>query len=106
MTRAEIHAGICGLRTVVEARLDGDLCHVRIQSDCPGCQRLAEELEEVDPLREISHRGLGPRTYELVKKHCKHAACPVGVGIVKAVEAEAGLALPGDVTIKLSRDGA
>ncbi|HSV75256.1 MAG TPA: hypothetical protein VLH79_15990 [Chthonomonadales bacterium] len=106
MTRAEIHAGVCGLRTVVEARLVGEVCHVRIESECPGCRRLAEELVEVDPLREMSHSGLGPRALELARKHCRHSACPVGVGIVKAVEAEAGLALPADVTIRLSTETA
>jgi hypothetical protein len=36
-------------------------------------------------------------------KHCTHAACPVPVGIIKAVEVETGLALPADVSIKLSK---
>jgi hypothetical protein len=36
-------------------------------------------------------------------KYCTHAACPVPVAIVKAIEIEAGLALPTDVTIKLSK---
>ncbi len=34
---------------------------------------------------------------------CSHAACPVPVGIIKAVEVEAGLALPEDAHIKVSR---
>jgi hypothetical protein len=32
-----------------------------------------------------------------------HVACPVPVGIIKAVEIEAKLALPTDVVIKLSK---
>ena len=36
-------------------------------------------------------------------KYCTHAACPVPVGIIKAVEIEAGLALPTDVSIKLTK---
>jgi hypothetical protein len=36
-------------------------------------------------------------------KYCTHAACPVPVGIIKAIELEAGMTLPADVTIKLSK---
>ena len=32
-----------------------------------------------------------------------HPACPVPVGIIKAIEVEAGLDLPRDVEIRLSR---
>ena len=34
-------------------------------------------------------------------QHCPHAACPVPVGIIKAIEVEAKLAVPADVSIKL-----
>jgi hypothetical protein len=64
---------------------------------------MAEELNEVDPFREISNRGDGPVTLKLGVKHCAHAACPVPVGIIKAIEVEAGLALPADVIIKISK---
>jgi hypothetical protein len=39
-------------------------------------------------------------------QHCPHAACPVPVGVVKTIEVEAKLALPADVTIKLSKSQA
>jgi hypothetical protein len=42
----------------------------------------------------------------MAAKYCTHAACPVASGIIKAVEVEAGLALPGDVSIKISKDDA
>jgi hypothetical protein len=44
-----------------------------------------------------------PKIHEAGHKHCYHAACPVPVGIIKAMEIEAGLALPEDVTIRLSK---
>ena len=103
MARAEISSGVCGFTTVVEAAVDGEgRVLLTIESDCKAVQRLAEELQEVDALREISFRGNGPLTMELAAKHLRHAACPVPVGIVKTVEVAAGLALPVDVTIKLS----
>lgn len=103
MSKAEISPGICGFTTTVEARLEGKTCKLKIASDCKSIQALAEELTEVQPYREISTRRSTPRTLEMGAKHCAHAACPVPVGIIKAVEVEAKLALPEDVVIKLSK---
>lgn len=47
--------------------------------------------------------GAGPKTLEMGSKHCYHTACPVPVGIIKAIEIEAGLALPKDAAIELSK---
>lgn len=55
-------------------------------------------------MREVSHRGSPPVVWELAAKHCPHAACPVPVGILKAVEVEAGLALPADVSIEIRQE--
>ena len=103
MARAEIQAGICGFKTTVETKMDGDLCTVSIASDCKAIQRFAARLARVDPYREFTYRGEGPETFGLAAQYCSHAACPVPVGIVKAIEIEAGLALPADVTISLSK---
>ncbi len=107
MSRAEIHSGICGFVTVVEATADeGDhhRVHLKITSDCKACQRLAQELAEVDALREFTFRGEGPLTHQLAAKYLTHSACPVPAGILKAVEVAAGLALPKDATIKVSKE--
>jgi hypothetical protein len=79
--------------------MEGHKCSVTIESDCDAVQRLGEELKVVDPFQEISFRGKGPLSLELGAKHCYHPACPVPVGIIKAVEVEAGLALPADARI-------
>jgi hypothetical protein len=103
LAEAEITSGICGFTTSVTARKEGSRVALSIDSDCDAIQRLAEELAEVEPFQEISFRGEGPRTLRAGAKHCYHPACPVPVGIIKAIEVEAGLALPADVAIKLSR---
>jgi hypothetical protein len=103
MAKAEIFAGNCGYNTEVEAAMDGKVCKLHITSECPAMQKMAEELTEVNPYEEISFRRAMPKIHEAGHKHCTHAACPVPVGIVKAVEIEAKLALPTDVTIKLSK---
>jgi hypothetical protein len=103
MTQAKISSGICGFTTTVTARMDGSNCAVSIESQCEAIQRLAAELPQVDPFQEITLRGSGPVTLQLAAKHCTHAACPVPVGVIKSIEVEAGLALPAEVTIKLSK---
>jgi hypothetical protein len=101
MAKAEVHAGICGFQTTIETVLVDESCKITIQSDCPAIQRLGAELTLVDPLQEISSRRKVPQTLQMGLKYCTHAACPVPVGIIKAVEVEASLALPADVTIKV-----
>jgi hypothetical protein len=103
MAKAEIKSGICGFSATVTARSEGSKCFISIESDCDAIQRLGEELTEVDPFQEITFRGHGPRALQLGAKHCYHTACPVPVGIIKAVEVEAGLALPADAAIQPSK---
>jgi hypothetical protein len=103
MAKSEIISGICGFSATIEARRAGSRCALAIESDCDAIQRLAEELTDVDPFQEISFRDDGPRALKMGAKHCYHPACPVPVGIIKAVEVEAGLALPADASIKVSR---
>jgi len=103
MAKAEVHAGVCGFTTVIETTLEGEVCKIAIQSDCAAIQRLGQALTEVNPYQEISWRRKTPLTMEMAAKYCTHAACPVPVGIIKAIEVESHLALPADVTIKISR---
>lgn len=104
MTTARIDAGICGFVTTVRTSSDGRSMKVEIESDCEHIRKLGAVLTEVDPFREITFRGEGPLTLALAREHCAHAACPVPTGVLKAIEVEAGLALPRDVTISVTRD--
>ena len=103
MAKAEINPGACGFTATVNTTMNGPLCQISIESDCKAIQKMAADLTEVEPFKEISSRRQVPRTLEMGIKYCTHAACPVPVGIIKAVEIEAGLNLPVDVTITLSK---
>lgn len=103
MAKAEIHAGACGYTTIVETTMNGKMCQISVAGGCSAIQKMAAELLEVEPFKEISARRQLPKTLEMGIKHCTHAACPVPVGIIKAVEIESGLNLPVDVSIKLSK---
>ncbi len=102
MAKAEIFAGDCGYNTDVEANMEGNICKLSINSECPHITKMVEEIPEVNPYEEISFRRAMPKIHEAGHKHCTHASCPVPVGVIKAVEVEAGLALPINPTIKLS----
>jgi hypothetical protein len=104
MAKSEIESGVCGHTTTVEATMDGKVCKLNITSSCKAIQQLAEELPEVNPIQEISSKRATPKTLEMGLKHCYHAACPVPVGIIKAVEVASKLALPKDVIIKISKE--
>ncbi|MBN1632355.1 MAG: hypothetical protein JW990_21565 [Thermoleophilia bacterium] len=105
MATVEIDAGVCGHKTIVTAaRGEGYSVRLDIKSDCPQVQALDAQVNEVDALRQISSRGGLPSVLETAYAGCAHAACPVPSGLVKAIEVAAGLALPQDVTMRVSRD--
>ncbi|MCP4139324.1 MAG: hypothetical protein GY755_03370 [Chloroflexi bacterium] len=104
MAKAEIFAGNCGYTTKVDAKMDGAMCKLDIDTECPHITKMAKEIPEVDPYKQISFKRAMPTIHEAGHKYCTHACCPVPVGIIKAVEIEAQLALPTDVTIKLSKE--
>jgi hypothetical protein len=104
MSKAEINAGVCGHVTTVEATMEGKVCKPTINSTCQAIQNLAQELTEVNPMLEISCKRAIPQTLQMGMKHCFHAACPVPVGIIKAVEVAGKLALPKDAIIKVSKE--
>jgi hypothetical protein len=93
---------------ITEIRATSDdnsgMVNLEINTRCESIQKLAGDLKAVNPIEEISFRGDGPKTLRMAAKHCKHTACPVPSGIVKAVEVASGLALPKDATIKVSQE--
>jgi len=107
--KAEIDAGICGFKTIAIVTCDDDQ-HVSIDvhSGCEKVRAMAASLKDkgaVDAYQEISPAtdsivlGVGR---EALKGCC--AACAVPVGVFKAMQVAAGLALPKDIGIKLSKE--
>jgi hypothetical protein len=103
--RATIQGGICRLDTVVDAwSADGVVVRLEVKSDCPKVQGLAAELIEVDAIEQVLRKSFfETEVARLAAGQGLHATCLVPVGILKAVEAVAGLALPSTCTISLSR---
>jgi hypothetical protein len=104
-TVALVDAGVCGhTATITAEKGDGYNVRVRVETDCPHVERIASAPIEVDALRQIGLRGGLPSLLETAYTTCAHAACPVPCALIKAVEVAAGLALPRDVSIKISKE--
>jgi hypothetical protein len=100
------NAGVCGHTATIRAvKTAGHVVRLSLESDCAHVQKIAPEPLEVDALRQIGLRGGLPPLLEAAYACCAHAACPVPSALVKAVEVAAGLALPADVTMKISKGG-
>jgi hypothetical protein len=104
VTTADIKPGVCGFKTQVKATMKGDRCELVITSECESIKRMAEHLKDVDPFNEISFRGNRPEVLVQSEQHCAHVSCPVPVGILKAIEVEAGLALPQQISIEIKKN--
>ena len=65
--------------------------------------KMLDDISQVDTMSVFTNPPANP-VYRSAAKHIKHAACPVMSGILKAIEVEAGLALPCDVRIEFIKD--
>ena len=105
MATVEIHSGVCGHVTTVRAT-GGDAykVHVTLESTCPHVWKISGDVDDVDALQQIGLRGGLPTVLQAAYTHCAHAACPVPAGLIKAIEVAAGLALPEDVSMRISKE--
>jgi hypothetical protein len=104
MTKVVVHSGACGFTAVVRAEKGPErTVDIAVESGCAMVQKMAAEITRLgrrDALIGILHNPV----YLAAGRHLKHPACPVPSGIIKAIEVEAGLALPMDASIKPAKD--
>lgn len=104
MAKAKVFAGVCGFKaSIVVEKLDDRRLEVRISSPCEMVKELGNRLDEIGWKKEFSSEMCNTMVYIQASKCIKHIACPVPAAILKAIEVEAGLALPKDVEIKLEK---
>ena len=105
----EIDAGICGFKTTAAvASPDGQNVSFDVQSDCEKIRALGEQLKGkgvIDAYQEISPaaESVLMGTVRSVLTGCC-AGCAVPVGLFKAMQVAASVALPRDISIRLSKD--
>ena len=104
----EIDTGICGLQTTARVNSeDSQNVTFDIDTNCDKIVRLAQILREkghIDAYQEISPGG--PAVIMTAVKETLtgcYAGCAVPVGLFKAMQVAAGLALPKDINIKLAK---
>ena len=105
MQKVRINAGVCGFTTVVRAESDdGQTVRLAFESACPHVGKASARLSEVDAYTEIFTKPAETKTYRELSQDLPHVACPVYAGVLKAIEAAAGLALPRDSAITFVED--
>lgn len=103
MSTAIINAGACGFKTTVKSENMGKYqCNLSIESQCPHVTKMAEALGTINAMDELFKKNQS-QVIAACLQNLPHITCPVSVGILKAIEASAGLALPKDVSISVSK---
>lgn len=105
MVTVKVVPGVCGLNSTIQASSDDmQTAVLHIESDCPDVRAMAEEIKELDAMAQVFGKVGETPVYKAGAKYLRHAACPVPCALTKAVEAAAGLALPKDVSISITKD--
>ena len=109
IARADIQAGICGFRTSALATAERSRSvRFTVETDCVTVAAPATawtEQGDFDACDEIDPRTEGSlMPFVGANLHGCCAGCAVPVGLFKAMQVAAGLALPKDIEIALSLD--
>lgn len=105
MTRVIIKPGACGMRAEVEVeKKDREKFRITIRTECKMVEKLGRQLGELTAMNAFQ-RHLDNPVYRKSSACLRHVACIVPSGILKALEVEAGLNVPKDVSIIFIRDG-
>lgn len=105
MATVKINAGACGFQTLIKVTpKDAQNVLISMETNCPNLKPMAEELKELNPYLECFAQIGESSVFQLARKYCKHAACPVPTGIIKGIEVAGKLALPKNVEIEIEKD--
>ncbi|MCJ7693018.1 MAG: hypothetical protein MUO22_06340 [Sedimentisphaerales bacterium] len=107
--KVEIDAGVCGFCTTARVTSeDGQNVVFNLDSNCDKILQLGQVLQEkgpVDAYQEINPGGpavIMTSVKEILTGCC--AGCAVPVGLFKAMQVAAGLALPKGINIKIAKE--
>jgi hypothetical protein len=100
VTVVEVDAGCCGFTTKIEIlKVDNQMVKAAVSSDCEMITAWGKELGSLDWGQCLKNFVDSP-VFQCASKHISHVACPIPVALIKAMEVEAGLALPASVIIR------
>lgn len=99
MVRVVVDPGVCQFRTEIKVKRSRTGVLVNIKSECEAVRALSENLKEINEST-LLERFINNEVYKAATNCLKHVTCPVPCTVLKAVEAEMGLALKRDVRIE------
>lgn len=107
--KTQIDAGVCNFHALVTADTeDGQNVTFKFATACETIKEFAKQIQEISPVDAIMTLGqeenpiLSTARKLLQTKGCCEA-CVVPAGTVKAMQVAANLALPKDVSLKITR---
>lgn len=104
MAKAVINAGVCGFITEITAESEDLVTAIlKVSSQCPAYAVLEGREIEVEGMKVCFGKLAQNEIYDLFRETCRHSACPVPAGALKAVEVACELALPRDVSMKIEK---
>jgi hypothetical protein len=99
MTKVVVNPGVCGFNTTIEvSKQEKRRVSIKIDSGCEHIVELNKTLNELDMRDVLKQRGEN-EVYQQASLHQLHPSCIIPEAIIKAAEAELGLALPRDASI-------
>ena len=108
--KVKVDAGICGFKTSITAATEDSMnVELKVVSSCDTIKELASRFKEKTPID--AYQELSPKNESLIlaisrpvliQKGCCEA-CVVPAAVCKAIQVVAGLALPQDVTLKITK---
>jgi len=103
MIKVIINPGNCGFSVdvTVNRKKDGKAA-ISIDTECEMVLNMLDDISLLDT-RAAFTGYLNNPVYRSAAMHLKHVACPVPMGILKALEVEMGLCVPEEVSIKFSK---
>ena len=104
MTKVKVNPGACGMPAEIEVeKKDSRTYTLRISSECEMVVKLAKEVPELTMMDAFKRLQDNP-VYRKGATCLKHVACPVPSAVLKALEVEAGLNVPKDVSITFVKE--
>jgi hypothetical protein len=103
MTKVIINPGNCGFSVdvTVNKKKDGKAA-ILIDTECEMVLNMLDDISLLETRASFTGYLNNP-VYRSAAMHLQHVACPVPVGILKALEVEMGLCVSEEVRIKFSK---
>ena len=105
----EIDAGVCGFKTSAKVSSeDSQQVAFEVTSDCENIRRLASAFKNREPID--AYQEISPAAQSVLMLAVRStltgccAGCAVPAGLFKAMQVAAGLALPKDISIRLTKE--